>query len=148
MNTGDWQGAHFRFSPHTNWTYDKNGFNYPAGIYFKKKAYEEIFSVMNMQERVLWDGGFKVPNGGEDYFEISIEKLDDKTLNVKFEMNSESYEHKQVFADDVFMPKKLDTFAIACPGLRGYDKLRIWDLTNEEEDDEPWSDAPNPATFL
>jgi len=63
ITTGEWQGAHFRFSPHTPFEYAKNGYNYPAGIYFKKDATQELFSVKNLQDRKLFAGGFAVPNG-------------------------------------------------------------------------------------
>jgi len=65
-------------------------------------------------------------------------------------MNGKAYTYRQSYTSPDFMPKKIDTFAVSVPGLRGYFKLRIWDLTasGEEDDDEPWSDATLDASFL
>lgn len=130
-NTGKWQGVHWRFHPHAPKKFTKQKWRFPSVVYFKRDAKKEIYSTNNLKERFFFDGQLGMEVKKDEWIEFGIKKEGDKKITVTLTTSTGVKQKKTYeYPSTSLMPKKIDTFAIAEPNLRGYRYLKMWDYNS------------------
>jgi len=105
-----------------------------ASVSFKMHKDGSFFSDEVMKKEKIdktcsdsFEGNFDAPMNKDVPFNMYIEKLGTKTIYVALEIDTVMHEFTKQFADIKFMPKQIDTFALANSNDRNYRFLKLWD---------------------
>ena len=122
-----WQGVQFRFHPsayHRDLIHVSPGSHIPTSLYIRKKD-GGLLSTNYMTKKHIWPGSFQVEPGQEETLTIKMLKKNSRDFMFSIEMNGYMFDYDVEFDEEDWVPRQIDTFAVAQPNLRGYTYLEL-----------------------